>query len=104
MLRRNCGTDDWERYLSNSDHPSADASSRNRTGTPFLAAADFKSAVSTYFTIEACAELYGIACNGKTETGPETKKGSTGLPFGVLERETRLELATSTLARLRSTN
>src|SRR3954471_17042904 len=27
-----------------------------------------------------------------------------GLPFGIVERETSLELATSTLARLRSTN
>src|SRR3954452_22907169 len=29
---------------------------------------------------------------------------TSGLPFGILERETSLELATSTLARLRSTN
>ena len=33
----------------------------------------------------------------------DTKKGSRCFPLNV-ERETRLELATSTLARLRSTN
>ena len=32
------------------------------------------------------------------------KKGKPGFPFFKLERETRFELATSTLARLRSTN
>ena len=32
------------------------------------------------------------------------KKGKPGFPFRKLERETRFELATSTLARLRSTN
>jgi hypothetical protein len=31
-------------------------------------------------------------------------KGKQRLPLRILERETRLELATSTLARLRSTN
>ena len=34
----------------------------------------------------------------------ETKREAIGLPFNDLERETRLELATSTLARLRSTS
>jgi hypothetical protein len=34
--------------------PKSGASNRNRTGTPAMnEAADFKSAVSTYFTIEA---------------------------------------------------
>jgi hypothetical protein len=41
-------------------------------------------------------------------TAPELAKKKEalqrGLPFLKLERETRLELATSTLARLRSTN
>jgi hypothetical protein len=36
-------------------------------------------------------------------TGSPNKKGSVASPL-CLERETRLELATSTLARLRSTN
>jgi hypothetical protein len=35
---------------------------------------------------------------------PKAQTKASGLPFQHLERETRLELATSTLARLRSTN
>ena len=35
---------------------------------------------------------------------PLTKTGSLGFPFRILEREKSLELSTSTLARLRSTN
>jgi hypothetical protein len=36
--------------------------------------------------------------------GGKTKGKRTGFPLNILERETSLELATSTLARLRSTN
>jgi hypothetical protein len=69
------------------------ASSRDRTGTPCSRAADFKSAVSTDFTIEAGAP-----------TVRQTKREAlSDFPL-KLERETSLELATSTLARLRSTN
>ena len=39
------------------------------------------------------------------EKAPEMKKGEICIPlFGNLEREKSLELSTSTLARLRSTN
>jgi hypothetical protein len=42
---------------------------------------------------------------GMTTAGPETqKREARGFPSEHVERETRLELATSTLARLRSTN
>jgi hypothetical protein len=37
-------------------------------------------------------------------TGRCIKKGKPGFPFRILEREKSLELSTSTLARLRSTN
>ena len=46
---------------------------------------------------------YGFAKLG--QSGFLTKKGSgLGFPFGFVEREKSLELSTSTLARLRSTN
>ena len=113
----------------------------------FQQAADFKSAVSTDFTIEARGHCEAKARrHGKTGSAaasgregedwrrdpesnrarricnplhnrfaiapwahrgePFDKKGKRLLPFLCvnLERETRLELATSTLARLRSTN
>jgi len=46
----------------------------------------------------------GVVIAVITMDGGFDKKGKPGLPFLNLERETRLELATSTLARLRSTN
>ena len=48
----------WSVYLAFRHVAVAGASSRNRTGTPpFRQAADFKSAVSTNFTIEAQAAI-----------------------------------------------
>jgi hypothetical protein len=44
--------------------------------------------------------LYGMATGGPEKQ----KREARGFPSEHLERETRLELATSTLARLRSTN
>jgi hypothetical protein len=104
-------------------------------------AADFKSAVSTYFTIEAVSvirsivkqkrpeqsrgaddftknlggvgrsrtDLHGFAIRCITALLPrhqttQIKKGSWASLFEELEREKSLELSTSTLARLRSTN
>ena len=39
-----------------------------------------------------------------SDAADSMKKGSLGFPFCCLEREKSLELSTSTLARLRSTN
>ena len=91
------------------------APGRDRTGTPLIQeAADFKSAVSTNFTTGA---TFTLSCARKPQSLPDFysctwafrpgkyEKGKHVLPFFYfLERETRLELATSTLARLRSTN
>src|SRR4051812_34451347 len=101
----------------------------------FRQAADFKSAVSTNFTIEArpnCETKTGQPRQQRLpgpiiwRRGPESnrptricnpvhnrfatapislkKKGSLSFPFYKMEREKSLELSTSTLARLRSTN
>ncbi len=82
-------------------------------------AADFKSDVSTNFTTRAQAEILWRRdpesnrarriCNplhNRFAIAPAylTKKGSLSFPFRNLEREKSLELSTSTLARLRSTN
>ena len=97
-------------------------------------AADFKSAVSTSFTTAAaggCALVHAIRaaileagvgiepaytdlqsaawplCHPAmpaAQATAQTKRGSDASPGIFVERETRLELATSTLARLRSTN
>jgi hypothetical protein len=87
----------------------------NRYG--LLKPADFKSAVSTNFTIEAATDcrrftsddrdLSGrvrVLRGGRTGIWRAKKNGKLSFPLLKLERETRLELATSTLARLRSTN
>ena len=66
---------------------------RRRESNPYALkrAADFKSATSTNFVTPAIPYAY--------------KKRGTSVPLSLsLERETSLELATSTLARLRSTN
>src|SRR5437867_4410069 len=63
----------------------------------FEGAADFKSAVSTNFTIEACAH-----CTASRQAAATANKKGSPQASLVLERETSLELATSTLARLRS--
>ena len=89
------------------------ARNRNRTGTT-VRSRDFKSLVSTYFTIRAEGEHY--TCVTCTPLGVdvdsaliaaklERKKGKciTHFPF-VLEREKSIELSTYTLARYRSTN
>ena len=60
---------------------------------------DFKSLVSTYFTIRAEGGDYTFV----------VRKGKKGkckkhFPFFYLEREKSLELSTYTLARYRSTN
>src|SRR5512143_80773 len=104
------------------------ARNRNRTGTPSLAR-DFKSLVSTNFTIRAKrtadpesggasrsrTDLHGFAIRcitallsrrrGKTlkRKGENVRTAPSVFPR-MLERETRFELATSTLARLRSTS
>ena len=97
------------------------ARNRDRTGTT-LQSRDFKSLVSTYFTIRAArrSRLYPPLLSTA-----ETKKGKctctfpflnhthvlrAGLPInhrsarGYVEREKSLELSTYTLARYRSTN
>ena len=73
------------------------ARNRNRTGTT-VRSRDFKSLVSTYFTIRAEGRDY-------TFTAIKQKKGKrkNAFPF-FLEREKSLELSTYTLARYRSTN
>ncbi len=60
---------------------------------------DFKSLVSTYFTIRAEGRDY-------TFTAIKRKKGKRKktLSLFLLEREKSLELSTYTLARYRSTN
>ena len=75
----------------------AGARNRNRTGTT-VRSRDFKSLVSTYFTIRAEGRDY-------TFTAIKQKKGKrkNAFPF-ILEREKSLELSTYTLARYRSTN
>ncbi len=75
----------------------AGARNRNRTGTA-VKPRDFKSLVSTYFTIRAEGRDY-------TFTAIKQKKGKrkNAFPF-FLEREKSLELSTYTLARYRSTN
>ena len=85
------------------------ARGRNRTGTP-LPARDFKSLVSTDFTTRA--EQYnkkdGGAFRSRTGLGGFAIRYITALLTRrlkqILERETRLELATPTLARSCSTN
>ena len=97
---------------------------------PSQAAADFKSAVSTSFTTRAGGWSGNPGGAGRNRTGvdgfagrcmttlpprpgrgtqdkcgPGKSRAGQGVrPAGNLERETSLELATSTLARLRSTN
>ena len=63
-----------------------------------LAARDFKSLVSTNFTIRAK--------DGGLYARPKCKEGKriATLSLFCLERQKSLELSTSTLARLRSTN
>ncbi len=68
-----------------------------RESNPYTQRArDFKSLVSTSFTTRAGSRLYRL---------PDMKKGKRiALSLHVLERQKSLELSTSTLARLRSTN
>ena len=102
------------------------APSRGRTGTPlFRKAADFKSAVSTNFTIGApaagrtpalqrnrggaCAQCPAYLSHptaGQAGMHPpqHQEKREAEASLSNLEREKSLELSTSTLARLRSTN
>ena len=71
-----------------------------------LKAADFKSAVSTNFTIGAHFAI-GARANVKyciSHTTKAIKKGSLRFPFQNLERENGFEPSTYTLARYRSTN
>ena len=51
------------------NHAVSGARSRNRTGTPVLEATDFKSVVSTYFTIRALLLMQG---GSKLEAGART--------------------------------
>ena len=78
--------------------PTDGAQDGNRTRMT-VRSADFKSAVSTNFTTRAGRQQLII------DAPLKRKREARGFPFSYdLERETRLELATSTLARLRSTN
>jgi hypothetical protein len=80
--------------------------SRGRGSNPYepFGSQDFKSCASTNFTTpgqRGCTDL-GVAllnCYQKTSKQNGPSNGAVRC-----ERETRLELATSTLARLRSTN
>ena len=118
-----------ELYHSGDQTESQDgARNRNRTGTPSLAR-DFKSLVSTNFTIRAKrtagtesggasrsrTDLHGFAIRCITallsrrrgellkRKGENIRAVPSVFPR-ILERERRFELPTSTLARLRSTN
>ncbi len=87
---------------------------RSRTGLYGFAIRCITALLSRHWSSKA------IASGGRVDTKPkilDRKKGSTGLPFlkraavstggadlHCLEREKSLELSTSTLARLRSTN
>ena len=89
------------------------ARDRNRTGTVLLPQ-DFKSCASTNFATRAhlafatCSD-YGGRSRNRTGVDGVAVRCMTTLPSGLksdyllLERETRLELATPTLARLCST-
>ena len=77
------------------------ARNRNRTGTT-VRSRDFKSLVSTYFTIRAGGANYTFPRLSRHER----KKGKVHCALSIfdLEREKSLELSTYTLARYRSTN